>query len=390
VSLQQYVQKFVQLTKNQSVDLRQLLDTREVGIADLGGERDGRVDELARQAGPFSGFLGDFLMALKSSAQHDEARAFEFMSEALKKWSGLYEKDEDDVKKWMVAPFVRVSTSARDIAVKLDGNSDKYQKKLVEVMRQIFQKLHKEKAKKPVCVWTCCELLRMYFKLGQVNQCPFIISALTQPYREGFTLTDLPRPIAVAMNFYWGKHLVFDHKFKDAEEKLTWAFNELGDSVNNRRLVLEYLIPCNILLGNLPSPAMLEQYRLYRFRDIVRAIRVGDVRLFTSELEKHAEAFIQVGTYLLVEKSKLLVYRTLCRRVHGILKEQTGGKHQLDLAAFEKVFAWQEDMDADEVACVLSNLIFQGAMKAYISNEHRKIVFSKDKPFPPIAAMKYA
>ena len=32
----------------------------------------------------------------------------------------------------------------------------------------------------------------------------------------------------------------------------------------------------------------------------------------------------------------------------------------------------------------------QGAMKAYISNEHRKIVFSKDKPFPPIAAMKYA
>ena len=36
-------------------------------------------------------------------------------------------------------------------------------------MRQIFQKLHKEKAKKAVCVWTCCELLRMYFKLGQVR-----------------------------------------------------------------------------------------------------------------------------------------------------------------------------------------------------------------------------
>ena len=26
-----------------------------------------------------------------------------------------------------------------------------------------------------------------------------------------------------------------------AQEKLTWAFNELGDSVNNRRLVLESL-----------------------------------------------------------------------------------------------------------------------------------------------------
>merc|ERR1719213_216319 len=78
----------------------------------------------------------------------------------------------------------------------------------------IFQKMHKEKAKKAVCVWTCCELLRMYFKLGQVNQCPFLIAALTQPYREGFTLTDLPRPIAVTMSFYWGKHCVFDHKLR--------------------------------------------------------------------------------------------------------------------------------------------------------------------------------
>ena len=39
----------------------------------------------------------------------------------------------------------------------------------------------------------------------------------------------------------------------------------------------------------------------------MRAIRRGDVRLFTAELEEHAEAFIQTGTYLLVEKAKLLV-----------------------------------------------------------------------------------
>ena len=50
--------------------------------------------------------------------------------------------------------------------------------------------------------------------------------------------------------------------------------------------------------------------------------------------------------------------------MHGILKEQSGGKHQLNLGPFEHAFAWQEDMDADEAACVLANLIFQGAVPA--------------------------
>lgn len=341
--------------------------------------------------GELGEFIGQYLMARKCVMGRAEDRAFEFTCEATKKWATAYANDEDEEKKFMVGPFVLVSTSARQLALRLDadGTADKYLKKLVEVMRQIFQKLHKERAKKAVCVWTCCELLRMYFKLGQVNQCPFLIAALTQPYRETFTVLDLPRPISVTLSFYWGKHCVFDHKFKEAEEKLSYAFQHLGDGELNRRLVLEYLVPCKILLGSLPSPEMLKRYRLRRFEGIVKAIRRGDVRMFTAELEEHAEAFIQVGTYLLVEKAKLLVYRTLCKRVHGILKEQSGGKHQLNLAPFEHAFNWQEDMDSDEAACVLANLIFQGAVKAYISNEHRKIVFSKDKPFPPIATMKY-
>ena len=39
------------------------------------------INSCEAEAGPFSGFLGDFLMALKSSAQHDEARAFESVPE---------------------------------------------------------------------------------------------------------------------------------------------------------------------------------------------------------------------------------------------------------------------------------------------------------------------
>merc|ERR1719201_991258 len=211
-----------------------LLDARNAPLSELISELqapDGQIDGVGRGVGgDFGEFLGQFLMARKCMLARDDARAFEFTLEATKKWASIYEAEDEAEKKWMVGPYVLISTSARQLAMQIDADagSDKNLKKLVEVMRQIFQKLHKEKAKKAVCVWTCCELLRMYFKLGQVNQCPFLIAALTQPYREGFTLTDLPRPIAVTMSFYWGKHCVFDHKFKDAEEKLSYAFKQVG------------------------------------------------------------------------------------------------------------------------------------------------------------------
>merc|ERR1712083_324481 len=119
--------------------------------------------------------------------------------------------------------------------------------------------------------------------------------------------------------------------------------------------------------------------------DIVRALREGNLRLFTQRMEEHAADFIKMGTYLLMTKLKFTVLRNLTKGVHGEigrrLKENAG--HKLDLAPFEHVFAWQDGCDVDETACVLSNLIYQGAVKGYLSHEHRKLVFAKENPFPP-------
>mmetsp|Transcript_123157 Transcript_123157/g.193283 ORF Transcript_123157/g.193283 Transcript_123157/m.193283 type:complete len:92 (+) Transcript_123157:3-278(+) len=84
-------------------------------------------------------------------------------------------------------------------------------------------------------------------------------------------------------------------------------------------------------------------------------------------------------------KLKFMVMRSLCKGVHRQVRKQLGEKAgtKLDLAPFEHVFQWQDGCDADETACVLSNLIYQGAVKGYLSHEHRKLVFAKDLPFPP-------
>mmetsp|Transcript_11887 Transcript_11887/g.42520 ORF Transcript_11887/g.42520 Transcript_11887/m.42520 type:complete len:109 (+) Transcript_11887:1039-1365(+) len=102
-------------------------------------------------------------------------------------------------------------------------------------------------------------------------------------------------------------------------------------------------------------------------------------------MEEHAADFIKMGTYLIMMKLKFTVLRSLTRGIHREVRRNLGenAAHKLDLGPFEHVFHWQDGCDADETACVISNLIYQNAVKGYLSHEHRKIVFAKDMPFPP-------
>lgn len=90
--------------------------------------------------------------------------------------------------------------------------------------------------------------------------------------------------------------------------------------------------------------------------------------------------------------------------------------HQLPLDAFLVVLRMMqvEDVDIDEVQCILANLIYmvrtrsqkhgrslardthsadpvfvscQGHIKGYISHQHQKLVVSKQNPFPPLSSV---
>ena len=84
------------------------------------------------------------------------------------------------------------------------------------------------------------------------------------------------------------------------------------------------------------------------------------------------------GTYLVVEKLRLLAYRNLCRRVHSHLaREHDQGraefKHKQDLEPYEVAFAWQDGFDSDETICLMARLIYIGAIHT----------LSKGRAFPP-------
>jgi PCI domain len=43
---------------------------------------------------------------------------------------------------------------------------------------------------------------------------------------------------------------------------------------------------------------------------------------------------------------------------------------------------WDEDLDLDEVECMLANLIYMGLIKGYISHEQSLMVLAREDPFP--------
>ena len=122
-------------------------------------------------------------------------------------------------------------------------------------------------------------------------------------------------------------------------------------SAHNRALILRYLLPVKLLLGQLPCDSLFAQFpQLACYRPLVRAVRCGDVRSLNQALEEHQEAFIRQGTYLLVEKLRSGVYRTLIKRVQAVHREREPAKaFQVPIQLFQRALAWLGvEMEVDE------------------------------------------
>jgi hypothetical protein len=120
--------------------------------------------------------------------------------------------------------------------------------------------------------------------------------------------------------------------------------------INAFSVPLQYLIPVKLLLGQLPRASLLARYSLPHYGPIAAAVRSGDVAALNDSLDQHQEALIKAGTYLLLEKLKAGVYRTLFKRIHNIQKQRDPPKaHQVPIALFQAALAWRGvAMDADE------------------------------------------
>ena len=178
---------------------------------------------------------------------------------------------------------------------------------------------------------------------------------------------------------------MFDNQLKEAEEYLRYSFEHCNrDCRENKRLILIYLVPVKMLLGQMPLVALLKKYNLEEFTGVMEAVKEGNLCKLNHALDENEKIFIKWGIFLILEKLKIITYRNLFKKVTLLMKS-----HQISVEAYTTALRLMkvEGIDNDETACILANLIFQGRIKGYISHQHNKLVVSKQNPFPPLSAV---
>jgi hypothetical protein len=130
-----------------------------------------------------------------------------------------------------------------------------------------------------------------------------------------------------------------------------------------------------MLRGYMPKNELLLKYDLKPFAEIVSAVKQGNILKFNNDMEEYEDFFIESGVYLFLEKLKMTTYRNLFKRLARLINTA-----QIPIESLVNIlkFLGEADVDNDVCQCILSNLIYEGKIKGYISHKFNKLVISKD------------
>ncbi|KAJ9505915.1 hypothetical protein QJQ45_002784 [Haematococcus lacustris] len=241
--------------------------------------------------------------------------------------------------------------------------------------------------KRAVALAVVCIMIKVYFRLNTLTNCKNVVKQADS--LNIFETTEASHK--VTFRYYTGRLAAYDEDFPTADKHLTYAFNQCHPSAEaNKRRVLRFLVPIRLLLGQLPSPQLLQQYRLPEFMGICEAMRSGNVGLLLRTLDAHQATLVQAGTYLLLEKLQLAVYRRLfkkCALVHAAANPAKAT--QMPLALFHTALEAQGVVKEDaELQCLVANLIYRKFIKGYIAYKARVVVLAKTDAFPPLSEVQ--
>ncbi|KAM1047096.1 hypothetical protein EV1_026247 [Malus domestica] len=286
---------------------------------------------------------------------------------------------------YVIAYEIRVLAERADKELASNGKSPEKLKGAGSFLMKVFGVLAGKGPKRVGALYVTCQLFKVYFKLGTVHLCRSVIRSIETA--RIFDFEEFPKRDKVAYMYYTGRLEVFNENFPAADHKLSYALKHCNPQREaNTRMILKYLIPVKLSLGILPNDWLLEKYNLVEYRNVVQALKRGDLQLLRHALEEHEDRFLRSGVYLVLEKLELQVYQRLIKKIYFIQKQKDPVKaHQLKLEVIVKALKWLEiAMDVDEVECIVAILIYQNLVKGYFAHKSKVVVLSKQDPFPKL------
>ncbi|EDV29225.1 uncharacterized protein TRIADDRAFT_51299 [Trichoplax adhaerens] len=333
---------------------------------------------------PYVDLVADHMKVIAAINHYDPRHAFDAQLGLMHSFARALQSHKDE--NWGILTMYVVISELTALAFRVyyysKGKSTDVLEKTAEALMNCFRvcagdsRSALENSKKWGMLGIVNNLFKIYFKLNKLHLC----KPLTRAISSAAIKDDFLKSHIVTYRYYVGRKAMFDSQFKEADENLSFAFNHCHvASRKNKRLILMYLLPVKMMLGYIPSNKLLSKYRLTQFIEIASAVKIGNLLKFNQAIEKHQKFLIRCGVYLMLERLKMLIFRNLFKKVFLLMQT-----YQLPISAFVVALSsmQEEGIDADEVECILANLIYTGYVRGYISHQHQKLVVSKQNPFP--------
>ena len=243
--------------------------------------------------------------------------------------------------------------------------------------------------------WISTGAACLQLSVGLKNLQRWVESPLCPNHTEPLQDRGFPKSQVVTYQYFSGRLALYEDDFADAAQRLHWAFQHCHRNARaNKREILRFLVPIQLLAGKLPSREMLHTHELFCYEDVTESVRHGNLQQFELTMAEHYDRFISDGVYLVLEKLRTVILRNLFKAIYLLAPAP---QHQLRLQTLSTVMhaagqinagahgqgseAGSTD-DLDELECTLANLIYSGYLKGYIAHEKRVLVLSKTDPFP--------
>ncbi|XP_061426320.1 LOW QUALITY PROTEIN: PCI domain-containing protein 2 [Lethenteron reissneri] len=342
---------------------------------------------------PYDEMLAAHLRCTYAVGNHEYVEAYKYQTVVVQSFIKAFQADKEE--NWALPIMNSVTLDLRIFANSADlqlarkgrGKLGDTLEKAADTLMSCFRVCASDNragiddSKKWGMLFLVNQLFKIYFKINKLHLCKPLIRAIdSSPLKDEYTKAQ-----RVTFKYYVGRKAMFDSDFKQAEEYLSFAFSHCHrSSQKNKRMILIYLLPVKMLLGHMPTLRLLKKYDLMQFADVTKAVSEGNLLLLNEALTRHEAFFIRCGIFLILEKLKIITYRNLSKKVYQLLRT-----HQLPLDAFLVALRFMkvDDVDLDEVQCILANLIYNGHIKGYISHQHQKLVVSKQNPFPALSSL---
>jgi len=367
-----------------------------------------KLEDILASTHTIPGWEGVFAPHLRAcltyNITHEYLNTFTYMNESLMSLNPHLM----DYDKRIIPALLRMAKEANTVCTLAEKESiqtgrkevfDEILKSFIATIRKAFSDCFGHRVSKEM-VYSSRKLgtlalanltFRLLFKMNSPRQCKPIVAIIKNDSFVPVAMENGTFPLAdlVTYRYYTGKLAMYEEDFKTADMALSYALRNTPSSYyHNRRRILECLIPIKLHLGSLPSLKLLIKYKLDKYYiDIINSLRYGNLRIFRIALDTYQEIFIRMGTYLLLEKLQILVYRTFIKKC--CLKIFQSPKLHIPTLVLllnnEKIGIPETyPIDNDELECILANLVYKRYIRGYISHNPPYLVTAKERPFPKI------